>query len=311
MPTYRNRQPVSTDTPAGQLPRWLLDTISAPPEQGIHAWLFKIARQLWAHRTRAEIIAILSTAADGARRSVPRREIESAVDDARQCAWQPGQITTTATRPAPKWPAVNQEQREAVLASGLGLADLEEASPIRFDDDKPHTEEIVDALFPGNPPLCCGMASHSFATKAREEWRGTLARHALIVPSPMSAPIGKTKDGRESAHTLDNTGPRRFLVIEFDTGTADEHAATLLHLAGRAPLVLAVHSGGKSLHGWFFCEGQPEPMLEKFMRHAATLGADPATWTRSQFVRMPDGTRDNGNRQTVFFFNPEPIKAKQ
>ena len=26
----------------------------------------------------------------------------------------------------------------------------------------------------------------------------------------------------------------------------------------------------------------------------------PATWTRSQFVRMPDGTRQNGEKQPVF-----------
>jgi hypothetical protein len=27
-----------------------------------------------------------------------------------------------------------------------------------------------------------------------------------------------------------------------------------------------------------------------------------------QFVRMPDGTRQNHKRQTVYFFNPEVIK---
>lgn len=54
--------------------------------------------------------------------------------------------------------------------------------------------------------------------------------------------------------------------------------------------------------------GQPEERLRRFMRYAVALGADRATWTRSQFVRMPDGTRDNGERQTVYFFNPEVIR---
>jgi hypothetical protein len=40
-----------------------------------------------------------------------------------------------------------------------------------------------------------------------------------------------------------------------------------------------------------------------------TLGADPATWTRSQFVRMPDGTRENGQRQTIFFLSLKPMEA--
>jgi len=127
----------------------------------------------------------------------------------------------------------------------------------------------------------------------------------------MSAATGLTKDGKESAHTLANTGPRRFLICEFDTGTPDEHAALLIHLAGYAPLVCAVHSGGKSLHGWFFVHGQPEEKVLKFFRYAVSLGGDPATWTRSQFVRMPDGTRDNGSRQAVFFLSFKPMENNE
>jgi hypothetical protein len=124
----------------------------------------------------------------------------------------------------------------------------------------------------------------------------------------MSVRIGRTQDGKESEHSLENTGPRRFLVIDQDQGTIDEQAAILLHLAERAPMALAVHSGSKSLHGWFFCQGQSEERLQQFMRYAVTLGADRAMWTPSQFARMPDGTREGGNRQTVYFFNPAVIK---
>src|SRR5262249_37868397 len=99
-----------------------------------------------------------------------------------------------------------------------------------------------------------------------------------------------------------------FLVIEQDNGSIDEQATILLHLAERAPLTLAVHSGHKSIHGWFFCDGKSEEFLRRFMAYAVTLGADPALWTRSQFARMPDGCRENGKRQTVFFFNPDTIK---
>ncbi len=44
------------------------------------------------------------------------------------------------------------------------------------------------------------------------------------------------------------------------------------------------------------------------MRYAVALGADRATWTRSQFVRMPGGTRDNGKPQTIYFFNPKAVQ---
>jgi hypothetical protein len=79
----------------------------------------------------------------------------------------------------------------------------------------------------------------------------------------------------------------------------------LMHLSETAPLVLAVMSGGKSVHGWFFCEDRNEDSLRLWFSKAVALGADSKLWTRSQFTRMPDGTRDNGNRQSIIYFNPQ------
>ncbi|HEU5313191.1 MAG TPA: hypothetical protein VFU08_05140 [Candidatus Udaeobacter sp.] len=148
--------------------------------------------------------------------------------------------------------------------------------------------------------------------------------NSLIVPSPMSSQKGRTKRGKLSFHTESNTGPRRFLIVEFDRGTLDQQAALLWHLARFAPLALGVFSGGKSAHGWFFCQGQPEDKLRRFFDYAVSLGADPRTWLRSQFVRMPDGKRVDGktsdalklagienvprSRQAVLYFNSEVIQ---
>jgi hypothetical protein len=199
-----------------------------------------------------------------------------------------------------------------VIASGVGLVDLWEQSPIRFEKNLSYTERIIDALFPDNPLLCVGRSKSDFfpRNQTRSKLRGRLRHLAVIVPNPMTAPRGLTKDNppKESAHALAITGPRRFLVIEQDGGTIDEQAAILLHLAERAPLTLAVHSGGKSIHGWFFCASQSDKFLRRFMSYAVSLGADSALWTRSQFTRMPDGCRENGKRQTIFFFNPATIK---
>jgi hypothetical protein len=293
------------------LPDWLRDLVAAPPRagEGVHAWLFRVARQLHAHLPAGEIVRLLETQVAQCGRHVPRAEIVSAVQNALACAWQPtGKAAPAQT--VSKWPAVNQEQREAIICEGGGLVDLWEASPARIEDSEQHTEAIIDQLFPGNPLLCCGKSNSAFDTRPREDWGGHLSELALIVPSPMSAVEGVTKEGKPSRHTLSNTGARRFLIVEFDTGTPDEHAALLLHMAGYGPLVLAVHSGNKSLHGWFYCTGQPEDRLYRFMRYAVSLGADRATWSRCQFCRMPDGTRDNGQRQTVFYFNPKPLEAQ-
>jgi hypothetical protein len=288
--------------------------LAAPPRagDGVHNWLFRVARHLHAHLPAGEIVALLENRVQSCGRNVSRKEIEDAVKSALACAWQPK--GTAAPMPLAKWPGVNQEQREAIVRDGGGLADLWELSKPRIEDNAAHTEAIIDRLFPGNPHLCCGKTSSIFDTKPREDWRGQLSALALIVPSPMSALVGRKKNPKPgesewSAHTLDNTAPRRFLICEFDTGNADDHAALLLHLARYAPLVCAVHSGNKSLHGWFYVHGQSDAKVEKFFRYAVSLGADRATWTRSQFVRCPDGTRDNGKRQTVFFTNFKPLEA--
>jgi hypothetical protein len=292
------------------LPSFIDEMLAAPPHagEGVHNWLFTVARQLHVHLPAGEIVALLESRVQGCGRHVSRKEIEDAVKNTITCAWQPNG-NAAQVQQAAKWPGVNQEQRAGIIRTTGGLADLWEASKPRIEDAAQHTEAIIDRLFPDNPILCCGKSSSDFDTKPRDEWRGQLASLQLVVPSPMSAIEGVTKEGKPSRHTLSNTGPRRFLICEFDTGTADDHAALLLHLGMFAPLVCAVHSGGKSLHGWFFVAGQPDAKVEKFFRYAVSLGADRATWTRSQFVRMPDGARDNGKRQTVFFVNFKSLEA--
>ena len=203
---------------------------------------------------------------------------------------------------------MNQEQREAIIAEGIGVVDLWEASPIRFDDGESHTEEIIDALFPGNALLCVGTDVRNAETAPRESFRGRLSQYQHIVPSPMLALEGLTEEGYLSRRSKDNVGPRRYLVIEFDKGSTDEHAAILLHLAKEVPLAMVVHSGGKSLHGWVACQSASERQQEGLMRKVVILGADPATWTRCQFVRMPDATRDNGSRQWVVYLNLGVVK---
>jgi hypothetical protein len=292
-----------------ELPRFIRDLVGSPPRagEGVNLYLYRVARVLHPYRSECEIADILRAATANCGRVVTEKEIRRAVENSKAAAWVPGEPLQPVL--SPPWPALNVEQREAVIAAtGVGLVDLWEMSPVRFEDNDSHCEETLDTLFPGNPLLCSGKSSFDFATRSREEWRGKLGDLQLIVPSPMSVRTGRTQDGKESEHSLENTGPRRFLVIEQDTGTVDEQGAILVHLAQRAPLALAVHSGSKSLHGWFFCAGQCEDTLRSFMRYAVTLGADRATWVRSQFVRMPDGTRDNGSRQVVYFFNPAVIK---
>jgi hypothetical protein len=87
------------------------------------------------------------------------------------------------------------------------------------------------------------------------------------------------------------------------------------HLRQFGRLAMVVNSKGKSLHPWWYCQGSDESeggQMHKFMSYAVSLGADRAGWALSQYMRMPDGTREKGEnkgqRQNIIYFNPEGIK---
>jgi hypothetical protein len=319
---------------ANPLPEWLETMLANPPTagNGVHDWLFQTARQLHAHMGTVEIEKTLEARLEGCGRHVPMREIRDAIKNSSRCAWEPTGQTGVTQTPLPLRPEADTAQIDRIVRTGIGLYDFWECSPVRFDDaDGPlQTEYVIDQLIPGNPLLCVGKSSSEFATRRREVWRGHLSQYQFIVPQPMTKVTGLTLDGRSSEHTKEATGPLTWLVCEFDfskyarngvtptewlpwivgwedegISIADACSALLWALAALAPLVLVVSSGGKSLHGWFRIQGVTLGQLNKFTQRALTLGACSSTLRNpSQFVRMPDGTRDNGNRQLVWYFDP-------
>lgn len=184
------------------LPRFVCDLLASPPQRGggLNLWLYRVARVLHPYRYPDEIIELLRAATDG--EPIKHGEIERAVERSKATARRPGQ--PSCAKPAPKWPTVNTEQREAIASGGVGLYDLWENSPYRIEDNESHCEAIIDRLFPADALLCCGTSNSDFDTRPRDEWRGALSQLSLIVPSPMTALTGITQDGKESAHSLDN-----------------------------------------------------------------------------------------------------------
>ena len=275
--------------------------------EGNHRWLVKAG---WALRLNGEdaVAAGRYLAANMKRKPAPH-EIKDAVAKVYDQNIIIGDTDSGWEPAAPKWPSPLRDAIETISSSGYGAADLWESSPVRQNEHA--RRDILQTLFPGSPLLCVGNRCE-FSTLNLSAFAGSEHTFEQIVPSPMLAKYGRAKLGHLSQHTLDATGPRRFLVIEGDALDdipipKDTQAAVLLHLAQSAPLALVVDSGGKSLHGWFYVAGKSDDQLTPFFRKACSLGADTALWGRSQFARMPGGTRDNGNRQPVLFFDPAAI----
>jgi hypothetical protein len=230
--------------------------------------------------------------------------------------------------PVLKWPEPDLDTIDRIVRNGPSAVDVWENSPLRWEDNSSQTEEIIDIVFPGDPYLCAAWSAGNFATRRRSGWRGLLSAMPLIVPNPMVAPSGLTRSGKDSQHTLHGTARRVYQVVEFDfaetdrsgkptiyepllegwkaqgISTLDACAALSSHLAKSLPAwLLFLSSGGKSGHSWFNIRGLPISEQRAFFAEACRLGADPQLWCRSQFVRMPDGRRQNGCRQTVLYFD--------
>jgi len=257
-----------------------------------------------------------------------RREIEKAVAKALS--------TATRGQSEPAWPKPDLDLINSIVRDELSKLDgcpidyLRKLSPVTGATAR----GIIDALFPGDPLLCVGSSASRFVTRRKSDYL-EFSNKQFIVPSPMVAIKGTTQDGASSFKTNDNTGPRRFLVLEFDFSefgrdketptvfaplirswdadgiTAKQaQAAIALWLRRKREPVLVVDSGGKSFHVWFYVEGTPEDVIRATMRQAVTFGADRVTFTLSQFVRMPEGKRDNGTRQEAIYFSPNYMEKK-
>ena len=295
-----------TTTHSQELPQFLRDMISSPPThgEGVHQWLFRVARQLHHHRDHDEIAQLLEAATIDCGRTITRSEIEDAVTNSQAAAWRPGGATTAIKPNRPKWPSINPDKiREIVWQDPFALARLDYFTPVTVSTDNHDPECLLERLFPGNPLLCVATSVKDAITALRKELP-RLEKFSHIVPSAMSKPEGTNQQGKPSVRCLDNVGPRSYLVTEFDQGDHGQQSAIIRHLSRFAPLVMVVDSAGKSYHAWWHCSGKDESATLKFFKYAVTLGADPATWTKCQLVRMPLGLRpDPGRRQEVVFFD--------
>jgi len=313
--------PIRTESRLAKVPPVVLPPqifsvyLPPPPQCGIHSAIFKTAsilRDAGSSPGSALDALFAWRQTYQFRRPVTDQEIK----DAWQAVFLRSRIGATQksghsakTAFVPRWPIANPHKRSELVPKGFGLVDLWEHSPIRFEDTAPHTRFILERLFPDDPLLCLGWTMSQFDTRHLSEWTSPESMQ-FLTPSPMIARAGARKsDGFLSAHTLANTGARRFLVVDFDDPSGlDSHAAAAWYLSTQLPLALVLHSGGKGLHAWFWVNGLSDDELIPFFRLACEFGGDKALWTRSQFARIPDGTRDNGRPQRVYYFNPEVLK---
>lgn len=273
------------------------------PINGINTWILEAAWHCRKTGMNAGEAARLIQSYDGTlRRPLKHNEVIRAVEKAFIAKLDP---SVRFERP-PELPAWNSTETARLhRETKTTVQDLIDASPEQ-DLESFHPRGILERLFPDPDGLVCiGESAYVFHTAPLREHRHLRAKQ-FITPAFMLETHGETQDGKLSMHAKSNTGPRRYIVCDFDEPSPEQHPAIIMHLSKFRPLTMALSSGGKSLHAWFPTTTSIEDD-RLFWRLCIGLGADPALFrNHSQFVRMPNGTRNNGNRQSVVYLNLNP-----
>ena len=294
---------------------------AGPRAGGTHQWLPQVAGGLRLVLTPAKCFEFLRRCCDlhVTHRHVPDREIEAAValayEQGNRCSHQhPGAGEQkgvggqgTHGRRVPVWPEANPEVIRKVLDTTEPRFDGETSTGLRPCN-------VLPKLFRPGELVCMGADSATARVRPLIRILRDAERVQFICINPMRGLIANNMEGRPSPRCQNNVLVRRYLVAEYDDASLTKRMQAQLAtaLANLAPLVMAVHSGGKSVHAWYAVEAMSEEEQVRFFAVACLLGADQSRWDKCGWLRMPGGLRVKSDgarvRQQILYFDAETIK---
>ncbi len=274
----------------------------APSAGSTHRWLAQVASGVCNVLTPQMCFAFLRRCCDVhvAHRCVPDREIEAAVELAYGERGS-GADKVNYGRKAIEWPEKNAEVISRMLATVEPVFDGETSTGLRPAD-------VLPQLFRPGELVCTGAESERAVVRPVEAAVADADTLQFICVNPMRGAMAMNNAGRPSVRCQNNVTVRRFLVAEFDDATLGKRgqAQLVTALAEAAPLVMAVDSGGKSVHAWFHVEEMGRQDQARFFAVACLFGADPTRWDICGWLRMPGGLRVKADgsrvRQKILYF---------
>ena len=242
---------------------------------------------------------------------------------------------------AGKWPEPDVFEVERIVAGypGIGLHSLSGSTTNRVSTYA--QAQIIESLYYPKALACWGESKTKAVVESIEILlQRDLTKPQFILCNPMRSRAGKNQEGETSNRCKENASrseDRRCTVIEFDFAKERDGKATiwagsierwesagitakdamvrlLFHLLkAHHPkgLALVCDSAGKSIHAWVNARSIEPDKLTLLERGAVGLGADWHAFLPWQYVRMPGGTRDNGNRQEILYYNPDVLPQNE
>ncbi len=178
-------------------------------------------------------------------------------------------------------------------------ADMWEESLIRAPEEPLEHWKLFLNLFNENEVVWNGDVTDSGYPLNIDNFR-TVSEWRKVIPEGNFTCPAIFKEGSFS-RSNENVVQRKFLVIESDVLNHDQICAVFNFCRKFMKLRAVVHTGGKSLHGWF--DFPNDSKLEILKQLLPEFGCDPALLKSSQPVRMP-GIMRGDKIQTLLYFNP-------
>ena len=193
---------------------------------------------------------------------------------------------------------------------------VKESSPDSVEDLKPR--DIIEKLFKADDLICIEQVKDQTAKVIQvSDLPDGLDGFKYLNPSTFKRI--EPSEGSIIARNNSNVLERRFMVLENDTEPNDENKLSkkealeirqrfngfCITISEFIPLVMAVDTGGKSIHFWFDCPDGWTEETRKVFAIACEHGADKRMGILSQKARMPNVSPAPGRRaQKLLYFDP-------
>jgi hypothetical protein len=306
-------------------PRFLCELLESCPvaHEGVHPWLFRVARYLHRYHTPEEIFAILERRAAGCGRPIEPHEIVDAVKNSGACKWEPSGKTPSERRA--EWNAAPTMKRVPEFDPDLAI---KTAARIPLDI----TPEWLKAH--SRAPVDCSTAEYLQSIfEPREKalvfsryksqghlWPGELLidrfsrrqwpEGAWFLCNPIDGQYHwNPRTFKESRRSEESVISFRYAVLECDHEPKEKWFPVWLKILAGLPLpiVSITDSAGISAHALVrvSCESKQawDQYKREILRPLVPLGADDSALTAVRLTRLP-GCYRGDRRQELLYLNP-------
>lgn len=309
-----------------EYPPFLKELLNSCPhaKDGVHPWLFRVARYLHHYHTPDEILTILQERIANCGRYIEPHEIPDAIKNSGAYKWEPKTASqrraewianpdTTRPRAVPDFNPERARVAAAKIPVPITEGWLKAHSPVCVNCS---VTEFVEMLFGPNEKLLVFTNFRSQGYLSPDECdveqfaSADFADGVWFLCNPVDGHFHyNPRLQKQSRRSEESITSFRYAVLECDREPREVwRPVWLAILAGLSlPIVAITNSGGRSDHALIRVSADSKANWDRYkldhLRPLAELGADDGALSAVRLTRLP-GCLRAGTRQELLYLNP-------